>query len=154
MALNLKRWCSSLRGEGWDTPAPLCSAAHLRVEPDVGTHGVQHHLLGDGALGADPEGEPHAAPEAPGGHHLNGLHHLRHWPPVGGHTLALRLRPPPGSAAITQGGQGGLAPGLEVVVHHVPGVPVQRHVVKHHKLVAMAAVREGLSVNVECRGGQ
>lgn len=39
----------------------------------------------------------------------------------------------------------GLKPCLKVVVHYIPGIPVQGDVIKHNKLVAMAAIRDGFS---------
>ena len=36
-----------------------------------------------------------------------------------------------------------LSPCLKVVIHHIPGVPVQRHVIKHHKLVSKTTVGNG-----------
>lgn len=34
-------------------------------------------------------------------------------------------------------------PCLKVVVHYIPSVPVEGHVIKNNKLVAMTAVRNG-----------
>jgi len=37
-------------------------------------------------------------------------------------------------------------PGLKMIVHHIPGIPIQRHIIKYHELITMTSTHNRISV--------
>lgn len=130
----------------WFSESPdIINVIYLCVELDVRTHGVHDDLLCDGALITNPEREADAASETTRGHHTRRLHHLQNRLPTGS---ILQLGSPADTIMCMKRATevcNRLTPCLQMVVHYIPSIPVQRDIIKHDKLVPMTAVRNGFS---------